>query len=245
MEGLLVACCPDQSYDIVDTRNDQYGKLRLYYNKQVVRLSVNSTVKFDLKTSAAGHTYAKLISVVARNPVLFHTEDRASWYAWGEAGEGNFLAGVAPALGLNIKRNPEKEHCPWAIDLLDDTNHRYADLKIQNTPFFTVSKYSYCGQRCDPTYSVTFNRKDYEKYAKEYSDCDVYFWVSWNQTEYRGNTIPAIHGVWRGRFSKMAERIQRGEAPLHPYQHRTTDDHNAKDSYVFDLRDTDVFEALL
>lgn len=245
MQGLLVELCPNEKYDIVDTRNDRYRRLRLYYDKQSVKLTVNTTVEFDIKISAIGKTYAKFISVVERNQAIFNTEDRDRWYEWGEAGEDNFVTKIAPVIGLDIKKNPAKATCPWEIDLVDYTNNRYADLKIQNTPFFTVGKYSYNGQRCDPTYSVTFNRKDFIKYSNEHPDCDIYFWVTWNQTEYRGHTIPELHGVWRGCFSKMAERITQGAAPLHAYQHRTTDDHNARDSYVFDLRDTYVFEHLL
>ena len=245
MQGLLVEICPNQPYDIVDTRNDRYGRLRLYYNKLAIELATNMTVEFEINTSSSGNTYAKFIFIVERNQAIFNTEDRDRWYEWGEAGEDNFIANIAPVIGLDIRKNPAKATCPWEIDLVDYTNNRYADLKIQNTPFFTVGKYSYNGQRCNPTYSVTFNHKDFVKYSNEHPDCDIYFWVTWNQTEYQGNTIPELHGVWRGCFARMAERITQGVAPLHAYQHRTTDDHNARDSYVFDLRDTYVFEHLL
>ena len=42
----------------------------------------------------------------------------------------------------------------------------------------------------------------------------------------------------------MALCIENGDAPLHPYMHRVNDDHNAKDSYVFNLKNEDVFEKV-
>ena len=36
-----------------------------------------------------------------------------------------------------------------------------------------------------------------------------------------------------------------GSAPLHPYIHRKDDDHNAKDSFVFNLLDTEIFEKVV
>lgn len=128
---------------------------------------------------------------------------------------------------------------------MDYSNNRPADLKTQTTPFFKVSKYKYKGVRCDPAYSVTFNRKDYENYKQNYPNCDIYFWVCWKQLEYKGITVPKINGVWRGVFSKMAMCIESGSAPLHPYVHRKDDDHNAKDSFVFNLLDEEVFERLI
>lgn len=245
MRGLIITCEDDGGFAIVDTRSDQHGKLRLYHHEPAGSLSAGMTVDFELKVSAAGNTYAKLTHIVERNQTRFSTEDRSRWYEWGEDAEADFVEKVAPLLGLDIRKNPEKEGRSWAIDLFDYTNGRAADLKVQNTPFFTVAKYRYRGKRCDPAYSVTFNRKDYENYQANYPDCHIYFWVHWIQLAYRGATVPEIRGVWRAEFSKLAERIQGGEAPLHPYQNRKTDDHNARDSYVFSLLDEEVFERLL
>lgn len=245
MVGLLVEIRPTDSFDIVDTRNNQYGKLRMYYDKPKPSLRPNTTVNFDLRTSSAGNFYAKFISVVERNRAIFNTEDRSQWYTWGEDEEADFIRLIVPQIDRDIRINPEKERCSWAIDLIDYTNHRPADLKTQNTPFFTVSKYKYKGVRCDPAYSVTFNRKDYENYKRNYPNCDIYFWVHWKQLEYKGITVPEVCGVWRGNFSKMAKCIESGSAPLHPYIYRKFDDHNAKDSFVFNLLDTDIFERVV
>lgn len=245
MRGLIVECEDDKEFAIVDTRSDQHGRLRLYHGEPAGTLTAGMTVDFELKVSGAGNTYAKLTSVIERNQAPFSTEDRARWYEWGEDAEADFVEKIVPQLGLDIRKNPEKERCSWAIDLFDYTNNRPADLKVQNTPFFTVVKYRYCGKRCDPAYSVTLNRKDFENYQANHPDCFIYFWVHWTQREYRGITVPELYGVWQAELSKLGERIQRGEAPLHAYQNRQTDDHNARDSYVFSLLDEDVFERLL
>lgn len=245
MEGLLIEICPNNGYDIVDTRNDQYGRLRMYYSKIKETLPVNSTVSFDIKTSASGNNYAKFLSVIERNTAIFNTEDRTKWYEWGEDEETDFVTHIVPQFGYDIQINPEKANCSWAIDLIDITHNRMADLKTQNTPFFTVSKYKYKGMTCDPAYSVTFNRKDYENYKNRYPNCDIYFWVHWKQLAYRNITVPEIYGVWKGDFAKMAECIENNQAPLHPYMHRVNDNHNAKDSYVFNLQDQEVFEQMI
>ena len=112
------------------------------------------------------------------------------------------------------------------------------------TPFFTAGKYFYGVKRYDPAYTVTFNRKDYEYYLQNYPDSDIYFWVDWKQLEYKDIRIPYICGIWRADFSRMSEKIQRNEVALHPYIHRKNDDHNAKDSFLFDLRDRSVFERI-
>ena len=245
MRGLVVECDEGRGFAVVDTRSDRYGRLRLYHGEPAGALAAGMTVDFELRRSAAGNAYAKLTAVIERNPTPFSTEDRSRWYEWGEDEEADFVAKVAPLLGLDIRKNPEKDQCSWAIDLVDRTSGCLADLKVQNTPFFTVSRYRYRGKRCDPAYAVTFNRKDYENYRENYPSCHVYFWVHWTQLEYRGITVPEVHGVWRAEFPKLAERIQSGDAPLHPYQNRKTDDHNARDSYVFSLLDDEVFERLL
>ncbi len=245
MEGILIEILDDKSYDIVDTRNDQYGRLRLYYNCMKERLPQNSTVEFEIKTNSTGGHYAKFISLVERNQTQFNTEDRSQWYGLGEDEEAAFIANIVPLIGNDIRINPKKAHCKWAIDLYDYTLNRPADLKTQNTPFFFVSRYKYKGKRCNPAYSVTFNRKDYNYYKEKYPNCDIYFWIHWTQCTYKETTVPEIYGVWKADFSKIAECIENGQAPLHPYMHRQNDDHNAKDSYIFNLQDTDIFQQLI
>lgn len=245
MKGVLVEICPNEQYDIVDTRNDQYHRLKMYYGRSKKEIPINSTVEFEITTSAIGNTYAKFISLVERNDTIFNTEDRSQWYDWGANEEIDFVTNIVPLIGDDIRINPDKNRYSWAIDLYDYTRNRPADLKTQNTPFFTVSRYRYKGEKCDPAYSVTFNRKDYENYKNNYPNCDIYFWVHWTQRIYRGIEVPDVHGVWKGSFHKMAEYIENGIVPLHPYQNRQDDDHNAKDSYVFNLQDEEVFQRII
>ena len=103
----------------------------------------------------------------------------------------------------------------------------------------------YGGLPYDPTYTVTFNKKDYENYMEQHPDCDIYFWVYWSQLTYRNIRVNELYGVWRASFQRMAEKIQAGEVALHPYMHRVNDDHNARESYLFNLADDTVFEQLV
>jgi hypothetical protein len=74
-------------------------------------------------------------------------------------------------LGLKARINPDKGENSYALALIVDG--RLADLKVQNTPFFKArEKYG-----VDPTYAITFNRKDYNSYKSKYLDIDIYFWV--------------------------------------------------------------------
>lgn len=245
MKGRLVSINRKDKYGRVETRNDELGTLTIYFKEITDDIQENCTVEFEVATSKIGNTYAKFVSVVERNQVLFNTEDRDQWYVWGEDEENDFVEKVVPRLHIDLRINPQKARCPWAIDLHDYTHDRPADLKTQNTPFFTAGRYMYGNVPYDPTYAVTFNRKDYENYVQRYPECDIYFWVYWKQLAYRDIRVQRICGVWRASFQRMAEKIEAGEVALHPYMNRVNDDHNAKDSYVFDLRDTTVFERLV
>lgn len=200
---------------------------------------------FEVVTSKAGRRYAKFISLVERNQVRFNTENRSWWYVWGEDEEKDFVTHIVPRLGIDLRINPQKMEEPWAIDLYDYTHNRYADLKTQKTPFFTAGKYKYGRVFYDPTYTVTFNKKDYDRYIQKYPTCDIYFWINWQQLSYNHISVKKLYGVWRAPFMKMARKIQVGEVALHTYQHRMDDDHNAKESYLFNLSDDKVFERLI
>ena len=244
MEGRLCSIDYENRRGRVDTRNDDLGVLTVYFRYIPAELKVNSTIEFDVMTSATGNKYAKFVSCVERNETYFNTEDRSKWYDFGEKLEEDFIPVIREATGRDIRVNPEKKYCPWAIDLFDFSANRTADLKTQTTPFFTAGKYFYGAKRYDPVYTVTFNRKDYEYYLQNYPDSDIYFWVDWKQLEYKDIRIPYICGIWRADFARMSEKIQRNEVALHPYIHRKNDDHNAKDSFLFDLRDRSVFERI-
>lgn len=243
MEGRITEIIREEKKGKVDTRNDKYKILTIYNLTDDVQ--ENSTVVFDVAISARGYPYAKFKRVAERNQAIFNTEDRDRWYELGNNEELDFLKNVVPKTGLDIIINPEKTSAPWAIDLFDRTNNRYADLKTQNTPFFYCSQYKYNGKPYDPSYTVTFNRKDYEYYSSDYPECDIYFWVNWTQLEYKNIHVQPICGVWRASFSKMAELIQKNAVALHKYTHRANDDHNAKDSFLFSLSDESVFQRIV
>lgn len=245
MEGILISLDPEAKRGRVDTRNDGIGILPIYFREIPESVKINCTVVFNVAISSGGRRYAKFISVADRNQALFNTEDRTQWYNWGEEEEKDFVKHIVPKLGIDLRINPEKVNKPWEIDLFDYTHNRYADLKSQKTPFFTAGKYMYGGVPYDPTYTVTFNKKDYESYREKHPDSDIYFWVYWMQLTYKNIRVNELYGVWRGSFSKMAEKIQAGEVALHVYKHRVDDDHNAKESYLFHLEDAAVFERLI
>lgn len=245
MEGILISLDREAKRGQVDTRNDDIGILTIYFQEIPDAVQMNCTIEFDIAISRIGNQYAKFISVADRNQVLFNTEDRTQWYVWGEGEENDFIERIVPRLGIDLRINPEKAQKPWEIDLFDYTHNRYADLKTQNTPFFTAGRYMYGGVPYDPTYTVTFNKKDYENYIEKHPDCDIYFWVYWSQLAYRNIRVNELYGVWRAPFQRMAEKIQAGEVVLHVYMHRVNDDHNARESYLFNLTDAAVFERLI
>lgn len=245
MRGRLIELNKEEKKGRVYTGNDGKKELTIYFPDVPGELQIDCTVEFEVVTSRWGNRYAKFLSVVERNATVFNTEDRVKWYTWGENEENDFVSKIVPQIGLELKINSEKKYCPWAIDLYDYTNNRPADLKTQNTPFFTAGRYTYGNKPYDPTYTVTFNRKDYENYIVNYPECDIYFWIAWTQREYKNIRVGELRGVWRAPFWKMAEKIQNGEVTLHKYQNRINDDHNARESYLFDLRDNNVFERLI
>lgn len=245
LEGRLIEIDWNNKCGRVATGNDEIGILKIYFKNLEKEAKVDCTVEFEVVVSKFGNRYAKFKSLVERNQAVFNTEDRKQWYAWGENEENDFIAKIVPQLQVDIRRNPEKETYLWAIDLYDYTNNRPADLKRQTTPFFTAGKYLYGEEPYDPTYTVTFNRKDYENYNRNYSECDIYFGVDWQQLQYKNISVQKEYGVWRASFLKMVKKIKKGEVALHQYIHRVADDHNAKDSYLFDLRDTSIFERLI
>lgn len=161
------------------------------------------------------------------------TEDKSWWLLHGENLEHRFVEICVENLKLNMAINPEKELDPTKPDLL--VNGKLADLKTQNTPFFTSYKYG-----VDPRFAVTFNRKDYERYRSLYPSIDIYFWVDWQQLVWRDHTVKYFGGIFRLPFSSVGEMIESG-APEHAYCRRKDDARgNAKTSFVLDVRNFDA-----
>lgn len=184
MEGRVSSIDLDNNYGEIDTQNSTVNQLRFYPNSTKDFIKINDTVTFNVKTSMAGNRYAVNVKKVQRNICKFNTEDKEKWYLEGESIEYKFIAETVPQLGLDIIINPEKKEKPWVIDFYDRTNKRYADLKTQNTPFFTAKKYKHDGIAYDPAYTVTFNKKDYENYKQNYPGGDIYWNIEWTQLNY-------------------------------------------------------------
>lgn len=172
--------------------------------------------------------------MTTRNDALIHdSEDKGWWCHHGLALERAFVELCNNRLGLPAEENPEKRHNPYAPDLI--VSGRVADLKVQNTPFFVASRY-----RLDPRRSVTFNRKDYERYSARYPHIDIYFWVDWVQTESQFGQVDYLAGIYRLPFAEVARLIESG-APEHSYLHRRDDTQgNAKSSFLLRLDDFEV-----
>ncbi len=165
---------------------------------------------------------------------MHNTEEKGWWTQHGVRLEHQFVTEVAPQLGLDVEINPTKATNPFVPDLLLRGN--IADLKTQNTPFFTAQRFG-----IDPQFAVTFNRKDYLRYAESYPDLTVLFWVDWTTTEWPQAQprirIKKMWGVWEVAFAELVTRIVGGRTPLHTYQRRGGDRlGNATESYLFDLR---------
>ncbi len=173
---------------------------------------------------------------MTRNLAVEHdTEDKNWWCHHGEQLEKSFVTICRDNMSLDVTINPEKVTNPYAPDLIfrqDGITH-LADLKTQNTPFFTSSRYG-----ADPRYTVTFNRKDYERYKQLYPDIVIFFWLDWKQTTWNSISTKYLAGIFKANFADMAIAIESGKIPEHAYQRRTFDvSGNAKTSFLFDVRD--------
>lgn len=168
------------------------------------------------------------------NSVPHSTEDKGWWLRHGERLEVRFVQLARTKLELDAYINPAKADDPTVPDLIVDGE--VADLKTQNTPFFTAARYG-----LDPRFAVTFNRKDYERYKNRYPSIIVYFWIDWTQTEWNGYRVDYYGGIFRVPFTILARMIEHG-APEHRYKYRQDDNvGNAKTSYILDVRS---FESL-
>lgn len=170
---------------------------------------------------------------------MHNTEDKLAWCEIGLEKELEFVSFMNGKTQRTICINPEKEHNKYAPDLL--SNGLIADLKMQETPFFTSGRYTY-----SPQHVVTFNEKDYLRYKEKYPDITIFFWVRWARTVYPDNpsiSVDKMSVIWEVPFSVLADKIRRGVFPLHAYQRRVDDTNgNAKRSYVLNMK---LFKPLL
>ncbi|WP_133059249.1 hypothetical protein [Burkholderia puraquae] len=169
-----------------------------------------------------------------RNTRISHdTEDRAWWYIHGQLLEDQFVQICRNKLNIDAEINPQKSHDNTAPDLL--VSGVLADLKTQNTPFFTAGRYG-----MDPRFTVTFNRKDYDRYNSLYPEIAIYFWIDWAQTQYRDIQVDYLGGIFTLPFHEVSAMIDNG-VPEHHYARRTDpSDRNAKSSFLLDIRRFDA-----
>ena len=157
------------------------------------------------------------------------TEDREWWWTHGETLESAFVEFGQDWLDLNIQINPGKATTPTLPDLLVDG--KIADLKTQETPFFTADSYG-----LDPRHTVTLNLKDVRYYHECHPRIVLYLWLNWRQRQWRDRTVDYLGGVYRVPLTTILTLIADG-APSHRYDRRqTTDEQNATASYLFDIR---------
>lgn len=200
-------------------------------------LTAGQVVEYNFAEGGQGPK-AIAVKKLERNIMVAHnTEDKQYWCSKGENEEISFVNEIVPRLGRNIIVHPEKQVRKTSIDLFDLDRNIAADLKTQTTPFFTAGKYGF-----DPQFTVTFNRKDYIYYKDYYPEAIIYWWVNWQQLQLGRFRVEPLYGVWEVPFSTMRSNIEIGEAPLHEYKHRKDDNVNARESYLFNLRN---FQRLL
>ena len=238
MIGRVIYVNSNKKFGFIQPNNRSYDQI--FVSLREIDLEVDETVEFTLGYNNRGYI-AENINVRNRNVVRFNTEDKDRWCEEAEEKEYDFVNDIVPLLNRNITRHPAKEYDKYSIDLLDCEHNKDADLKSQTTPFFLAATKD---ERLDPTYTVTFNKKDYERYKKKYPNADIYFHVNWTQTSGYGVKVEPINKVWVASFSKMAKMIENDSVYLHVYQNRIDDTVNARESYLFDLRN-DIFEELL
>lgn len=170
-----------------------------------------------------------------RNDFVPHdTEDKNWWCHHGENLEVSFVEICREQLHLDMQINPEKAKDRYAPDLIVHDGEKYiiADLKTQNTPFFTASRYG-----MDPRYAVTFNRKDYTRYKTRYPDIVIFFWLDWVQTRWKDQEVAPLAGIFQCPFRFLLDEIEKGNAKEHFYLARKYDTAgNAKSSFLFDVR---------
>lgn len=161
------------------------------------------------------------------------TEDKESWYEFGEDKELEFLKKIAPQIGMEIKMNPEKKKDSSAIDFVSGS--RYVDLKKQETPFFKSGiKYG-----LDPQYCVTFNTNDYHSYVNNYDSnkVEVIFWVDWKILKKFNVSVVPMHGVWIVSVEEIKKWVENNSLNIVNYQRRQFDTRgNARSSYLLNLK---------
>lgn len=274
MEGILLSLDREEKKGRVDTRTEEYKELTIYFQEIPEGLKESDAVTFDVVTSQkSGRPYAKFFPPVAETPVEEPPAEDAP-----EPQEDSkpqqyfetyrkFVEEFGLRLGLTLRANPLSRDDVRVNSLCDFTHGRYADLQLNNIPFFTAGRYKYGGTPYDPIYTVTLDKRYYDMRKRYFSDCDVYFHVNWTMLEHdftvsdgmrhgRPNwhtvtfRVQPLDGVWKTSFAALVEKIESRVAVLchrriDPRSQPTGGDPVSEDFYLFDLNDQEVFERLL
>lgn len=176
----------------------------------------------------------------ATNQELFNADENLELYEWGEQVKTNFVEKVAPNLGLDLVFADPTNKESGKVNLIDRKNNRQGDIQVQETPFFTSGDYLYCGIWCDPSYTVSLNKENYDSYALIDGDFDIYYLVHWKKLQGYGVTVEKVQGLWVTSFAKLRKAIEKGGVSLHRYW-----DRDGEKSYLLNLNDTNVFTRYL
>ncbi len=164
------------------------------------------------------------------------TEHKEAWCRAAESSEREFVTGRLFDLGIAGWINLEKKNNKYAHDL--NLNVR-CDLKEITTPFFMAAELF----GLEAQYAVSVNCKDMTRYRSIYPGIIVIFDVCWqdNLKMERGSmtyTVNAMRQTHVGFLDDIRRAVQKAGNKKHEYKNRRGDtDGNAKDSWVFDVRE--------
>lgn len=160
--------------------------------------------------------------------VTHDTEDKLWWCLHGNDLEERFVRILRTRFDREAIINPDKMRDKYAPDLV--VGGFLADLKTQNTPFFTADRYG-----LDPQFAVTFNRKDRDRYRDRYPRLHIYFWIEWQTLKLGRSSIRYFAGIFGIPFPRLEPILN--AAPEHFYSRRAGESGtNAKSSFILDVR---------
>lgn len=156
-------------------------------------------------------------------------EDKPAWCAAGAQAEVEFCQRLRK-FGFGGGINIEKESDPFVHDLFLTLP---SDLKSVRTPLFMAREL----YDLDPQYTVTFNVKDGQRYARLYPNILVVFDVRWDTLKWNHYEVEPMHRTYAGFLPDIRRAIKQSGSQRIKYQRRISDTAgNAKESFVFDVR---------
>lgn len=165
------------------------------------------------------------------------TEDKLAWCESGQQFETAFVTGRLFELGVAGFLNPEKRTNPYVHDLFVQFP---ADLKTVRTPLFKAMELF----GIDPQYAVTFNIKDAIRYKGLYPNIVVIFDVRWEgdscsmRIDGQDYSVEPMNRTYSGFLRDIHNAVVKGGRKKIEYKNRVNDvEGNAKESYVFDVRE--------